>query len=101
MVLREYVKKVQDLMIEESLEVFSSYSYASSKVSRFLQINKFFNFFHCVLHTRDSSILLKLANEYLWLLDVSSGIIGAIHEILVEEVTAPLDAVLDLTGEVP
>lgn len=87
-------------MVEEGFEVLSCNVDASLELCAFLQIDELLDLLHCLSHTRNGCVLLERTDESLRLLDVTSAIVWAINEELVEEVTAPLDTVLDLTGEV-
>lgn len=44
--------------------------------------------------------MLELADEDKWLVKVRGTVVGSVKEELVEEVSSPFDAVLDLVGEV-
>jgi hypothetical protein len=44
--------------------------------------------------------LLELTEEDEWLVDVAGSIIGSVEEELAEQVSAPLDTMLNLVGEV-
>ncbi|MFN9908929.1 MAG: hypothetical protein ACK56F_22865, partial [bacterium] len=74
--------------------------YACLELCGLLQVNQFLDLFHGLSDAGDGGVLLEGADEDLGFLDVAGAVVRPVHEQLVEEVAAPLDTVLDLTGEV-
>lgn len=79
-ILGEDVKKVEDLVIEEGLEVLAGNIHASLELGRLLKVDQLLDLLHGLAHTGNGGILLQLSNEGLRLLDVASCIVGAVNE---------------------
>ena len=96
MVLRENVQQVQYLVVEHRLKVMAGNLDALRKIRTLLKVNELLDLLQSVSNTGDSGVLLQISHELHRLLDVPGGVVGSVNEKLVEKISAPLDAVLDL-----
>ena len=83
-------------MVEHRLKVMAGNLDTLRKIRTLLKVNELLDLLQGVSNTGDSGVLLQVSHELHRLLDIPSGVVGSVNEKLVEKISAPLDAVLDL-----
>lgn len=87
-------------MVISSVEDFASKLDALAEVAGLLQVNELSDSLESFEDSRGGAVLLELSEEHLLVLKEGRGIGGSVGEELVELSAGPLDAMLDLVGEV-
>ncbi len=101
MVLREEVEELADVVVELEVEVAAGnlhegveggFTFALDQILNILQRQ--------ALHGR-GVIRLEVLDEFSWRVQVVDQVVRIVGEDSTEAIASPLDAVLDLVGEVP
>jgi hypothetical protein len=99
-ILGEQAQQIEDLMVKEFLKVVSGNLDTDVEVCGLLELNKFLDLFKLLLNSVNSRVLKLLSHKRLRLFDIKSGVVGSINKDSVEDISSPLDAMLNLRGEV-
>ena len=100
MVLGEQVEQITDREIEVGTADTTRYFHDTGLISSFLDIDKSVDVVELGTHASGGRVLAEGGNEGLGSTDELASVLDTRGEQSVELITAPLDAVLDLVGEV-
>jgi hypothetical protein len=99
-VLGVKVDQVADIMVKHFEEKILGDLYAALEVTSLGDIEQVRNLLEFLPNSATVAVLMSSSDEFLLILQEGDGILSSVDEEGVEFLTAPLDAMFDLTWEV-
>lgn len=87
-------------MVKQFIKMLSRNLNALEEICRSSKGKEFVNRFHSFHNSGRGSLLLQICYKISWLLEEGNCVSRAIHKEPVEQISAPLDTVLNLAGKV-
>ena len=82
------------------IEAFFSNGDAVIESVGLFHLDKVYNLLQFCYHTRGGRVILQFEKEGLWVVKESNKVSWSVYKMFIEFISAPLDAMLDLIGEI-